>query len=400
MYVCRLCLSVVLMLGACAWQTQGSYVAAQETRDSTQLGFIKGMSWGWPGWRGAYAGSWAEHSLRELAETHANWVCIAFSTNLRRHDDPSFSWGAENSRMVSDDEIRRAIDLAREQGFQVILKPVVNCRDGVWRAWIRFFRPMTAAECAAGTESAYDPWGEDPGVREGMVRDVDAWNTWWNNYQKFLVHYARIAEEKQVELFCIGCEMNSSEEFSDRWREAISQVRAEYHGPLTYDCNHGREDRPSWWDAVDVIGVSAYYAVPPTEGQSIEEAASQTTPKEEIVAELVKVRTRLAEINKKWGKPILFIETGVTSVRGCARYPWEYLREATGVPIDQQEQVNFYEAMFEVFWHEPWFIGYAWWDWPARLYPADRADEDRGFCVYGKRAEKVLTQWYGKSRSE
>jgi hypothetical protein len=54
--------------------------------------------------------------------------------------------------------------------------------------------------------------------------------------------------------------------------------------------------------------------------------------------------------------------------------------------------------MFEVFWDEPWFLGFTWWDWPARLYSQDEAATHRGFCVYGKRAEGVVRQWYAKPR--
>lgn len=97
-------------------------------------------------------------------------------------------------------------------------------------------------------------------------------------------------------------------------------------------------------------------------------------------------------------KPILFIETGVTNVRGCARYPWSHPDEKLGDPLDPQEQVNYYEAMFEAFWDEPWFLGFTWWDWPARLDPIEAAARHRGFCVYGQPAEDVVRAWYAKPR--
>ena len=50
------------------------------------------------------------------------------------------------------------------------------------------------------------------------------------------------------------------------------------------------------------------------------------------------------------------------------------------------------------FWNEPWFCGFAWWDWPARLHPKERAGTDKGFCCYGKPAEQVLRTWYAKPR--
>jgi hypothetical protein len=171
-----------------------------------------------------------------------------------------------------------------------------------------------------------------------------------------------------------------------------------YPGVLTYDVNHGRENQVAWWDAVDVISISAYYQVPPPEGKTIEEAVNLTTPKAEILAQFLANKQELAGLSAKFNKTILFIETGVTNVRGCARYPWSHPDAKLGDPLDQQEQVNYYEAMFEAFWDEPWFLGFTWWDWPARLYPEDAAAEHRGFCIYGKPAEKVVREWYAKSR--
>ena len=121
----------------------------------------------------------------------------------------------------------------------------------------------------------------------------------------------------------------------------------------------------------------------------------------EIVAGLQGVRNRLAQISAKWHKPILFIETGVLNARGFARYPWSHADEHPESPIDEQEQANFYEAMCQVFWNEPWFIGFTWWDWPAQISDAARSSAEPGtqrrtFSVNGKKAEEVLRTWYAK----
>jgi hypothetical protein len=67
-------------------------------------------------------------------------------------------------------------------------------------------------------------------------------------------------------------------------------------------------------------------------------------------------------------------------------------------PYDGQEQANFYEAAFKVFWDEPWFIGYSWWDWKVKLYKKEDAEKNKEFCCYGKPAEQVLRTWYAKER--
>jgi hypothetical protein len=373
--------------------------ASRADEAAVRLGFVKGYSWGYDSRRGAYESPAAEQSMQAMAATGVDCACICFSTFMPTHQTPEFVWGEANPRMVSDDEIRRAIDLARDNKMKVILKPMINCRDGTWRAWVKFFRPVTDEERARGVTGEMDPWGDDPVMREGMVKDLAKWDQWWDNYSAFILHYARIAHEKHVEGLCLGCEMSSTEEFDERWRQLIKEVRDVYDGSLTYDVNHGREDEVPWWDAVDFISVSAYYAVPPPEGQSVEEAARQTTPLAEIAKELTTVKQRLAAISAKWHKPICFIETGCANIRGCARYPWSHPRDPHEHPTDDQEQANYYQAMFEVFYNERWFMGFAWWDWPARLREPDDPWAKRGFCAHGKPAEDVMRQWYAKPRA-
>lgn len=364
----------------------------------TKLPFIKGHSWGWAGSRGDYASPEAAVSMKRLAETNADWVCIAFGAAMEKPSSTHIRWGNDNPRMVTDDEIRGAIQLARNNGLKVILKPTVNCDDSTWRAWIKFYRPITAIEKANGITGELDPWGETSVMREGEVTDLAQWAQWWKEFDAYLLHYAQLASETNCEMLCLGCEMNSTEKFEKEWRSIIGRIRERYQGLITYDVNHDREREVAWWDAVDVIGVSAYYHVSPPPPLTEEEATQYTTGGAEIVAELHKMRDVLADIHREYKKPILFIETGVTNVRGCARYPWAHIDEREGDPLDQQEQANYYQAMFDVFWNEPWFAGFCWWDWPARLYDKKDAAANRSFCIYGKEAEEIVRKWYAKNR--
>ena len=351
---------------------------------------------------------------RRLREPRSGRVDAAAGRDRRRlrlhrlrHDDGDRSRrrsspGAPTTRGWStDDEIRRAVDLARENNLKVILKPVVNCDDGVWRAWVKFYRPVTDEERAAGTTGELDPWADAPVMRDGQVRDLAKWDQWWQCFRGFLLHYAKIAEDEDVEMLCLGCEMNSTEEFDDRWRALIAEIRAIYHGAITYDVNHGRESQVAWWDAVDVISVSAYYQVPPPEGQTIEAGHPdddaqgrnpRAAPLEQAGAGRPRARsTTSRSCSSKRASP----------TSAAARdIPWSHPDAKLGDPLDQQEQVNYYEAMFEAFWDEPWFMGFAWWDWPARLYDREAAAEHRGFCIYGKPAEEVVrhgTPSHGRS---
>jgi hypothetical protein len=96
-------------------------------------GFIKGFTWGWTGWRGQYLGDEPVESMKKLAQTKTEWVCISFGAEMEKPDIPKIQWGDSYQRMATDAEIRRAIQLARDNNLKIILKPVVNVYDGTWR---------------------------------------------------------------------------------------------------------------------------------------------------------------------------------------------------------------------------------------------------------------------------
>ena len=182
---------------------------------------MKGYTWGWVGYRGQYEGPGAATSMKRLAATGADWVCIAFGATMKTFDTPEISWGDANDKMVTDDEIRHAIDLARDNGMKVILKPVVNPDDNVWRAQIKFSKPVADDDQTGpdSTKSAATDSGSKKSTPPKQVKDLEKWDRWWENYSAFILHYAKLAEEKHVPVYCLGCEMNSTEEFEDHWRK-------------------------------------------------------------------------------------------------------------------------------------------------------------------------------------
>jgi hypothetical protein len=371
----------------------GHASAADEQTSATLPSFIKGYTWGWVGSRGEYESPKAAESMKRLAKTGSQWVCIAFGASMKTFDTPEIRWGDANPKMVTDAEIRHAIGLARQNGLKVILKPVVNPDDNVWRAQIKFTKSDSAD---AQSDAAADSHSAKSAKDAGQAVDLEKWDRWWQDYSKFILHYAQLAQEEHVEIYCLGCEMNSTEKFEDQWRKLIADVRKVYTGLLTYNVNHDSEGNVHWWDAVDFISVSAYYAIRPAKGRTLEEAVKETTPVDEIVAGLQGVKKRLARISAKWSKPILFIETGVLNARGFARYPWSHNDEHVESPIDEQEQANFYDAMCQAFWDEPWFMGFTWWEWPAQIPDPSHLSDTRTFSIVGKKAEAVLRDWYAK----
>lgn len=320
--------------------------------------FVKGMTWGWNSRRGDYRTSEAVDSLRKLKETGAEWVCLSFYTFQEHFYSTSIYF--DYAFTPTDRDIEFAIQQARALGFKICLKPVVNSRDGLWRAHIGF-----------------------PG------KDEDAsvyWDRWFASYKAFLLHYAEIAEDYDCEMFCVGCEMVNAESQTKHWRETIRQVRDIYSGLITYNANHGKEDNVAWFDEVDVIGTSAYYPV----------GSQEDYTEETMVQNWLPIRDKLEKLHQRYNKPILFVEIGCRSALGCSAMPWDF--KHTELPANEEEQANFYRSVMRVFWDQPWFSGFFWWDWSVKLYPVEHAGFHTGFDIYGKKAEQAVRLWYARSR--
>jgi len=300
-----------------------------------------GMTWGWTGVRGTWANVEATHSLSKLVDLNANWVGIAFCALQATAQSTEIRFGAQPT--VTDDEVRWAIREAKARGLMVCLKPVVNVADGTWRAFIGFFDEEVPGE--------------------------PSWADWFASYTRFLVHYARIAEEEKCEMLCVGCEMVQSDKRSVEWRALIAEVRAVYTGLVTYNCDKYQEDRVTWWDSVDIISSSGYYPMGQWDAQL----------------------DRIEAVVRRENKPFFFMESGCPSRTGSSARPNDWT--LTGAP-SEHEQAEWYRDMFDTCAKRPWVQGFMLWDWPARLYALDDAADNDDYCIYGKVAEAVVRQHY------
>lgn len=241
------------------------------------------------------------------------------------------------------DDVRAVCEYAKQLGLMVIVKAMVNCRDGYWRAYIRFF--------------------------DHDVPHEPTWSEWFDSYGRFVTALAGTAEQAGAQMFCVGCEMVGADHRETEWRALVSRVRASYHGLVTYNCDKYQEDKVRWWDAVDVISSSGYYPI--------------GTMKENFA------RIKTAALRE--GKPFLFLEAGCPSREGSENCPNNWQHEGRQ---SLDAQTSWYGFITEMILGNPWVRGAAWWDWSAhRLYAADAAPADSGYCVYGKPAAAILKEY-------
>jgi hypothetical protein len=304
--------------------------------------FINGITFAPFPRRGMLGSDYAWYSLEKLLErTGASHVLLA-PTGLQ--DTPYSEYIDFTSEgLPTDAELTGMIECARSLGLKVILKPTVNCKNGVWRAYINFF--------------------------DNEVPCEPKWSRWFASHEAFQLHFAEIAERTGCVMFIMGCEMVMAERREAEWRDLVAKVKHVYHGLISYNTDKYQEDHVNWWDCVDVISSSGYYPF----------------------GSWKKQLDRIEKVVQHYNKPFFFAETGCMSAAGSGQVPnnWQIAGEADGT-----EQERWYEEMFRYTAARSWVEGYALWDWPAELYDESQAATNTRYSVYAKPAETVIRRYY------
>lgn len=323
---------------------------------------IKGFSFAFGTKRGQLKSETTRHSLDLLRETGTEWIALCVDQRVETKKSTEIRYNY--NRNVTDVELIEFIKYAHEIGMKVCLKPMINCMDGSWRAEVNF-------------------WD-----------DEGNWAKWFYEYTGYLTHMAELAEYTDCEMLCLGCEMLGMEKQDKHWRELIRQVREVYNGPLTYNTNHGHEFEATWYDELDYVGTSAYFRM---FKNGVETHVNPMEPimdltREDMLLSWQKVKANMEEFSKKFNKPVIFMEIGCRSARGCACQPWDFRMHH--LPYDEDEQALFYETCMETFKNTDFFKGFFWWDWSAFVSEENVRPEDKGFSIYKKKAEEVLKKYY------
>jgi hypothetical protein len=281
--------------------------------------------------------------IREIRETGADHVSLV--VGWKQHDVRSTTLFPHPEVTIDDGRLRKLIREARARGLTVFLFPIIE---------LEIRRPLE--------------W------RGTMApRDV---NAWWKAYERFILHYAKIAADEGVALLSIGSELGTTETWRDRWFALISKVQKTFKGKLVYSSNWDRFDKVSFWERLDFMGVTAYNDLTPDANAS----------ERELTDAWRRVRTKLVEFSRKIDRPLVITEVGYTSQDGAAVHPWDYTSRNA---VDLEEQRRCYAAFVAAWEGEPSLAGVFWWNW---FGPGGA--RDTYYTPRGKPAEAVLRKWY------
>ena len=288
--------------------------------------------------------------LKKVGANYAASIPFAF---MPTHTSPdlvfNMDWQWQGERVEG---VRNYIHELRAQDISVMIKPQIWVGHGTYTGTI-------------------------------MMESEEDWIALEENYRKFIVAFAELAEEEEVEFMCIGTELKHFVELRETfWRSLIAELRTIYSGKLTYAANWDDYENVPFWDDLDYIGVDAYFPVAKREKAKLDELIKGWEPH----------KKEMDSLSEKFGKQILFTEYGYRSIRACAVKPWDY---SEGGQVNEKAQHLALKALYEVFWDDPNYAGGFLWKW----YPDHEhagGPQNNTFTIQNKKAQNTVSDVYSR----
>ncbi len=267
-----------------------------------------------------YGSAECRKQLAAIADLGANWVALNDFAYMERVDRPGVRFGDDPSLTSAD--LSRCIADAHAAGLKVLLKPHIWSREfgdgGKWHGDIK------------------------------MTSEAD-WDEWFAQYTAYILYEAKIAKAAGAEALCVGVEYEGTRGQAARWRKLIATVRKAYPGIITYACAMGEWPNVQWLDALDCVGIDAYFPL---------------TNKENASEDLLrrgweKIYRDLDPFVQKWGGQLCFTEIGYTTSSKAGIEPWAY----DVVNPDPAYQARLYKVAIEEASRHSYVKGMFIWKW-------------------------------------
>lgn len=277
----------IVLLGASVWGEVGT------PRADASWGDVRGVTVSTHGGGRDWGSDEMVRALEEIRELGANWVAI--------HPYASIGADGEVRLRAFDGEaprhLTRPIAEAHRLGLKILVKPhLAYWRSPFsWRGEIEFEEP-------------------------------EQWERFFKSYERFVVQLARWTAD--ADGFIVGTELDKTVHHEARWRALIQAIRGGTQAPLSYAANWDRVNQVPFWDALDAIGVQAYFPLTDSENTQPTEA--------ELRHGWERWTTELEALSSRADRPILFTELGYNQSYRAADQPWDYATDDGGAAALQQ----------------------------------------------------------------
>ena len=208
----------------------------------------------------------------------------------------------------------------------------------------------------------------------------EAWARFWRDYEAWIVALAAAATE--ADALTVGTELDRTVVQEQRWRGLIGRVRQVYDGPLTYAANWSDYQRVPFWDALDTIGIQAYF--PLTETPNPSETALRKG--------WSRIMEELHAFSLDRDRYIVFTELGYNRSLSAAKRPWDPQTDGDeATPL--QETCT--KVALEAVEREQRVVGAFLWKWFPEPRPVGR---DFQLAAPGMR-QVLATTWRDDSKA-
>jgi len=294
----------------------------------------------------------AQKDILPIKNLNANWVSIMPYGFLRQKDSTTLYYNIDRQWFGERyDGAKQYIELMHKNNIQVMLKPQIWIGGGEFTGFI------------------------------DMKSESD-WQVFEKKYADMILLYAKLAEETQTKLFCLGTELhNFVIKRPDFWVQLIKEIKAVYSGKLTYAENWDKIDHVPFWNQLDYIGVDAYFPI----------SEAQTSTLDAIKTTWQPISENLKALSESHQIPILFTEFGYRSIDYAGKTPWESNR--VNGQINEKAQAVLLQGLMESLWIKTWFAGGFLWKW---FHHHDKPSERHAnrFSIQYKTAEDVVKNIY------
>ncbi len=287
-------------------------------------------------------------NVQQIANINANSIAImpyAFCSPenpVIQYNHKGQWWGESDAGVIS------CIQLAHQKNISVMLKPHLWIGHGIYTGAF-------------------------------TLTSEKEWQVWEDSYQKYMLHFAAVADSMKVDILCIGTELGASiKERPQFWNSFIDTLKQVYHGKLTYAANWDDYKIVPFLEKMDYIGVDAYFPLSTEKSPSINSLQNGWK----------KYSDELETLSVKHKRPILFTEYGYRNVDYTGAEPW---KENEGNQNDKA-QANAYEALYESLAGKSWFAGGYVWKWYVENSRHRKRDID--YTPQERPALKVIEKWY------
>lgn len=313
----------LLCVGLLALSQPGRRSDGRDARIDDPHATVRGMTvschtWGWEWGTDDFA-----RTLDELQALGVNWVAIHPYASIRSNGEVVM-----RDRAYEDTEwLTRPIAEAHARGMKIVIHPHI----------------------------AY--WGSPFSWRgEIEFTSDDDWARFFSTYRAWIMRIVEVCSD--ADAFVVGNELDLTVRHEKEWRALIASVRERFAGPLTYAANWDRYHLVPFWDALDVIGIQAYFPLATDGGQASD-------------AELLRGWQRALEplrtLSRKVNREVLFTEIGYDRAAHAALRPWESGRrrgrDNAEAVVDDAIQRRCLRIAVDVIERERFIRGALLWKW-------------------------------------